>query len=111
MKGQPEAGPYWSLMFEVSESHLKPVNQKIITLGGAEWPEVLKKTIIGALNTQLISTHCEIVNIYQVRCRHWELLAWYSSICKLVSLYQHLTLVSFLFFSFHFMRNCGMFTA
>ena len=27
-------GPYWSLMFEVSESYLKPVNQQPITLAG-----------------------------------------------------------------------------
>ena len=64
MKGQPEAGPYWSLMFEVSESHLKPVNQKPTKLGGTEWPEIVKETIIGALNTQLISADSEIVSIY-----------------------------------------------
>lgn len=27
-------GPYWSLMFEVSESYLKPVNQQQVTLAG-----------------------------------------------------------------------------
>lgn len=29
------AGPYWSLMFEVTESQYKPVNQEPVTLGGA----------------------------------------------------------------------------
>ena len=28
-------GPYWSLMFEVSESYLKPVNQQPVTLAGS----------------------------------------------------------------------------
>ncbi len=27
-------GPYWSLMFEVSESNYKPINQDQVTLGG-----------------------------------------------------------------------------
>ena len=30
----PEAGPYWSLMFEVSESELKPVNNAEEDLAG-----------------------------------------------------------------------------
>ena len=28
------AGPYWSLMFEISESQYKPVNMGMTTLGG-----------------------------------------------------------------------------
>ena len=30
-------GPYWSLMFEVSESQYKPVNQEPVQLGGKTW--------------------------------------------------------------------------
>lgn len=59
-----EAGPYWSLMFEVSESYCKPVNQKSIKLAGKEWPEIVKETIIGALNTKLVSADDQIVSIY-----------------------------------------------
>lgn len=59
-----EAGPYWSLMFEVSESYCKPVNQKSIKLAGEEWPEIVKETIIGALNTKLVSADDQIVSIY-----------------------------------------------
>jgi hypothetical protein len=32
-----EEGPYWSLMFEVSESSQKPVSQRPVQLGGSEW--------------------------------------------------------------------------
>lgn len=31
---EPAAGPYWSLMFEVTESRQKPVNQTPVVLGG-----------------------------------------------------------------------------
>ncbi len=30
----PKEGPYWSLMFEISESQFKPVNQEQVKLGG-----------------------------------------------------------------------------
>jgi hypothetical protein len=59
-----EGGPYWSLMFEVSESYCKPVNQKTIKLGGEEWPEIVKETIQGAINTKLTSADDQIVSIY-----------------------------------------------
>jgi len=59
-----ESGPYWSLMFEVSESYCKPVNQKTIKLGGEEWPEIVKETIQGAINTKLTSADDQIVSIY-----------------------------------------------
>ena len=59
-----EAGPYWSLMFEVSESYCKPVNQKQIKLGGEEWSEIVKETITGAINTKLVSAEDQIVSIY-----------------------------------------------
>ena len=60
----PKEGPYWSLMFEVSESKLKPVNQKQIGLAGGKWPEIVKETIIGALNTKMIDAEAEIVSVY-----------------------------------------------
>lgn len=59
-----EAGPYWSLMFEVSESYCKPVNQKQIKLAGEEWSEIVKETITGAINTKLVSAEDQIVSIY-----------------------------------------------
>ena len=59
-----EAGPYWSLMFEVSESYCKPVNQKQVKLGGEEWSEIVKETITGAINTKLVSAEDQIVSIY-----------------------------------------------
>ena len=34
-ESSPEEGPYWSLMFEVSESELKPVNNEPESLAGA----------------------------------------------------------------------------
>ena len=51
-------------MFEVSESYCKPVNQKTIKLGGEEWPEIVKETIQGAINTKLTSADDQIVSIY-----------------------------------------------
>lgn len=59
-----EEGPYWSLMFEVSESYCKPVNQKQIKLAGEEWSEIVKDTITGAINTKLVSAEDQIVSIY-----------------------------------------------
>lgn len=59
-----EGGPYWSLMFEVSESYCKPVNQKTIKLGGEEWPEIVKECIEGAINTKLVAADDQIVSIY-----------------------------------------------
>ena len=51
-------------MFEISESYCKPVNQKTIKLGGQEFPEIVKETIIGALNTKLVAADDQIVSIY-----------------------------------------------
>ena len=151
-------GPYWSLMFEVSESYLKPVNQQPITLAGTAgeaegrpsiesgagggaacggaarapghaapasmqlpaiwqslgpagqrvgqslpgkvcehcrrsqpacppvrppipassrpvpgtWPEVVRETLIGAINTKLCSPKDEIVSIFHRRLEHGE---------------------------------------
>ncbi|WFD37087.1 uncharacterized protein MJAP1_000028 [Malassezia japonica] len=49
-----KGGPYWSLMMEVSESHLKPVNNET----------VLEDTIRGCVNTQLLLPDSEIVSTY-----------------------------------------------
>ena len=68
---EPQEGPYWSLMFEVSESaSFKPVNQEPVTLAGAAgtWPKVVQETIQGAINTQLVQSSDEIVSIYY-RCK------------------------------------------
>ncbi|KAL3151045.1 hypothetical protein ABBQ38_012914 [Trebouxia sp. C0009 RCD-2024] len=65
-----EAGPYWSLMFEISESYCKPVNQKQIKLAGEEWSEIVKETITGAINTKLVSAEDQIVSIYHRRLEH-----------------------------------------
>lgn len=34
---EAKEGPYWSLMFEVSESYCKPVKQDTIDLAGGKW--------------------------------------------------------------------------
>ncbi len=51
-------------MFEISESKQKPVNQKPISLGGGTWAEIVKETIVGALNTKMVAAKDEIVSIY-----------------------------------------------
>ena len=60
-KAAPCAGPYWSLMFEVSENKdHKPVN--LLT--------IVEETIQGAINTQMIKSTDEIVSIYYRRLEH-----------------------------------------
>lgn len=57
----PKAGPYWSLMFEISENkEHKPVNLATI----------VEDTIQGALNTNMISARDEIVSVYSIRLEH-----------------------------------------
>ncbi|KAE8215562.1 hypothetical protein CF327_g1166 [Tilletia walkeri] len=53
-------GPYWSLMMEVSESHLKPVNMQTI----------LEETIKGCIATSLMKPEDEIVSTYHRRFDH-----------------------------------------
>ena len=54
-------GPYWSLMFEVSESKgYKPVNLATI----------VEETIQGAINTGMMSSTDEIVSVYHRRLEH-----------------------------------------
>ncbi|KAJ1515527.1 hypothetical protein HMI54_012170 [Coelomomyces lativittatus] len=56
----PSVSPYWSLMFEVSESNYKPVH-------GAT---LLEETIQGAFNTDLVTKDMEIVCMYHRRFEH-----------------------------------------
>jgi protoporphyrinogen oxidase len=51
---EPQEGPYWSIMLEVSESSLKPVNHETI----------LKESIQGLINTKMIESTDEIVSTY-----------------------------------------------
>jgi len=58
LSGEPEAGPYWSLMMEVSESaEFKPVNVETI----------VEETIQGLINTKMVKSSDEIVSIYHRR--------------------------------------------
>ena len=58
---KPKLGPYWSLMFEVSENKdYKPVNLETI----------VEETIQGAINTSMIKSTDEIVSIYYRRLEH-----------------------------------------
>ena len=72
--GEEKPGPYWSLMFEVSESKHKPVNwrEKVALGGGAagEWPRVVLDTIVGSVATELMAEGDEIVSIYHRRLEH-----------------------------------------
>lgn len=66
---QPKGGPWWSLMFEISESQYKPVEwQSTVEIGGKQWPQVVLDTLQGALNTKLMSEADEVVSIYHRRC-------------------------------------------
>jgi protoporphyrinogen oxidase len=66
----PRRGPYWSLMFEVSESELKPVDLTQITIAGTSWPAIVRETIVGAVATKLITLSDEIVSIYHRRIEY-----------------------------------------
>lgn len=60
-QGVAKPGPYWSLMFEVSENKTyKPVNLET----------VVEETIQGAINTSMIKSTDEIVSIYHRRLEH-----------------------------------------
>ena len=60
-------GPYWSLMFEVSESEMKPVNQAPVQLGGATWPAVVADALRGAVATGLVQAGDQVVSLYHRR--------------------------------------------
>lgn len=57
---EPQAGPYWSLMLEVSESEVKPVNHETL----------MADTIKGAISTSLLKPEDEVVCYYQRRFDH-----------------------------------------
>ena len=61
---QAEGGPYWSLMFEVSESELKAVNNEEESFAGGRWAGVVRECVQGALNTKLIQEDTQIVSLY-----------------------------------------------
>jgi len=65
----PAGGPWWSLMFEVSESALKPVDwQTRVRIGEQTWPKIVLETLQGAVNTQLVRDTDEVVSLYHRRC-------------------------------------------
>lgn len=57
---QAKAGPYWSIMLEVSESSMKPVNNDTL----------LKECIQGLVNTEMLKEDDEIVSTYHRRFDH-----------------------------------------
>lgn len=59
--GAPEKeGPYWSLMLEVSQSGVKPVNVE----------KILQDCVVGCINTDLLKGADEIVSLYHERFDH-----------------------------------------
>ena len=54
-------------MFEVSESHLKAVNNEVEGFAGGRWAGVVRECVQGALNTRLTEKDTEIVSLYH-RC-------------------------------------------
>ncbi|KAL8744624.1 MAG: hypothetical protein Q9190_003152 [Brigantiaea leucoxantha] len=56
----PQEGPYWSIMLEVSESSMKPVDTA----------NMLKDSIQGLLNTEMLRPTDEIVSTYHRRFDH-----------------------------------------
>ena len=61
---RPQEGPYWSLMFEVSESELKAVNNEVESFAGGRWAGIVRECVQGALNTKLIQIDSQIVSLY-----------------------------------------------
>jgi len=57
---EPQGGPYWSLMFEISESVKKPV----------DLARIVEATIQGAVNVTLCGADAEIVSVYHRRLEH-----------------------------------------
>lgn len=57
---EPKEGPYWSIMLEVSESSMKPVDQA----------NILRDSIRGLINTKMIEPTDEIVSTYHRRFDH-----------------------------------------
>lgn len=59
-RSEPEPGPYWSIMLEISESSMKPVDQG----------RILADSIRGLLNTEMLRPTDEIVSTYHRRFDH-----------------------------------------
>jgi hypothetical protein len=57
---EAKEGPYWSIMLEVSESSMKPVNQETL----------LADCIQGLVNTEMLKPTDEIVSTYHRRFDH-----------------------------------------
>ncbi|TVY90794.1 hypothetical protein LAWI1_G005219 [Lachnellula willkommii] len=57
---EPQEGPYWSIMLEISESSMKPVDQA----------NLLRDSIQGLINTEMIRPDDEIVSTYHRRFDH-----------------------------------------
>ncbi|KFY10866.1 hypothetical protein V491_07439 [Pseudogymnoascus sp. VKM F-3775] len=57
---EPQNGPYWSIMLEISESSMKPVDQE----------NLLRDSIQGLINTKMIKEDDEIVSTYHRRFHH-----------------------------------------
>ncbi|EXJ67529.1 uncharacterized protein A1O5_09542 [Cladophialophora psammophila CBS 110553] len=57
---QAKEGPYWSIMLEVSESSMKPVDQETL----------LKDCIQGLVNTEMLKPDDEVVSTYHRRFDH-----------------------------------------
>lgn len=57
---EPRVGPYWSIMLEVSESSMKPVNQD----------KLMQECIQGLINTEMLRPTDEIVSTYHRRFNH-----------------------------------------
>ena len=68
--GAAEGGPYWSLMFEVSESFMKKVNQEPTALAGGTWPAVVKECLTGAIAASLLTADAQVVSLYHRRLEH-----------------------------------------
>lgn len=56
----PQEGPYWSIMLEISESPLKPVDQS----------HLISECLIGLINTSMLAPDDEIVSTYHRRFSH-----------------------------------------
>ena len=56
---EPRAGPYWSLMFEVSESSMKPVSSDLAA--------VIAEVLQGAINVKLLLPSDEVVSVFHRR--------------------------------------------
>jgi hypothetical protein len=68
--GGDEGGPYWSLMFEVSESFMKKVKQEPTSLAGGTWPAVVKECLTGAIAASLLTADAQVVSLYHRRLEH-----------------------------------------